>query len=87
MLRSGSNTDVSGDIILDIAPGWKVLNEETHRQQPWKKYGAYTPIIIYGSGVKQKVVDTEVTIDRIAPTIANAIRIRAPNASKARALR
>ena len=87
MLRSGSNTDVSGDIILDIAPGWKVLNEETHRQQPWKKYGAYTPIIIYGSGVKQKVVDIEVTIDRIAPTIANAIRIRAPNASKARALR
>lgn len=87
LLRNGTSATVSGDIIVDIDPGWKLLNEETNRQQPWKKCGAYTPIIIYGNGVKQKVVDEVVSVDRIAPTIANAIRIRAPNASKARPLR
>lgn len=81
LIRNGYNTDVCGDIILDVAPGWKVLNEETKQQRQWKQYSFEFPIIFYGAGAKRETVLTPVTIDQIAPTISRHLRIRAPDAS------
>ena len=44
------------------------------------------PIIIYGAGIPAGRVQKPVTTDRIAPTIAKSIRIRAPNACTAEPL-
>jgi len=44
------------------------------------------PIIFYGTGIIAEKVKTHVTTDRIAPTIAKTIRIRAPNACSAEPL-
>ena len=38
------------------------------------------PSLIYGNGLTAQRVQTPVTVDRIAPTVAKTIRIRAPNA-------
>ena len=38
-----------------------------------------TPLIFFGHRIKSQKIHTPVTIDYIAPTIAHAIRIRAPN--------
>ena len=72
-----------GDLTIHLAPGWQLSDENTHQTEKAKTQLAYFPLIVFGSGNKSARVQTPVTIDRIAPSIAKAIRIRAPNASKA----
>lgn len=86
LLRNGYNNVVSGDVVIEVAPGWQLLNEDTHQESRWSVQGMAFPIVIYGSQVKHEVVNTHVTIDQIAPTICKSIRIRAPNACKNNAL-
>lgn len=74
------NPSVSGDLVIEVAPGWQLLNEENQQQFTSRAAFVPFPIIIYGADVKPQRISTAVTIDRIAPTIAKAIRIRAPNA-------
>lgn len=76
----------SGDLIVEIMPGWNLLNEESGEKYQYRANFMPVPIIIYGEGIKPQHIDTEVTIDRLAPTIANCIHIRAPNASTAQPL-
>lgn len=79
-IRNGFSPKLSGDIIIEVASGWKLLNEDT--QQTYTSRAGFVPfpIIFMGSEVKAERVTTPVTVDRIAPTVAKAIRIRAPNA-------
>lgn len=72
-----------GDLIIRTAPGWQIENEDTHEKTELKNRLAYIPLIMYGAGVQASVITTPVSIERIAPTIAKSIRIRAPNACQA----
>ena len=86
--RNAFNPQHCGDIIIETAPGWRVLNEDTHESHiPDASYTQF-PIIFFGAGVSPALVTAStaanpVGIERIAPTIARAIRIRAPNACTA----
>lgn len=82
-LRNGFNAVLSGDIIVEVAPGWKLVNETTHTSYTSRAGVMPFPIIFMGTGIKPQHVSTPVTVDYIAPTIAKAIRIRAPNACSA----
>ena len=79
-IRNGFCTEKCGDLIIEIAPGWKLVNEETHESTTQRVNFISFPIIFYGANITAERVLTPVTVDRIAPTIAKAIRIRAPNA-------
>lgn len=79
-IRNGFNPTLSGDIIIVVAPGWKLLNEDTQETYTSRAGFVPFPIIFMGKEVKPQHVATPVTVDRIAPTLAKAIRIRAPNA-------
>ena len=79
-IRNGFNRERCGDILIEVAPGWRMLNEETQENSLSRASFIQFPIIIYGAGTKAERLTEHVTIDRIAPTIAKAIRIRAPNA-------
>jgi hypothetical protein len=85
-LRNGFNISTSGDIIIDVKPGWLLQNEETQESYTSRASFVPFPIIIYGAGTKAQHIATPVTVDRIAPTIAKSIRIRAPNACSAEPL-
>lgn len=85
-LRNGFNVATSGDIIIDVKPGWRLQNEETQESYISRASFVPFPIIMYGAGTKPQRVTTPVTVDRIAPTIAKSIRIRAPNACSAEPL-
>ncbi len=78
-LRNWYNADRCGDLILEITPGWKLLNENNLQQYTSRETLTTFPIIFYGGGIIGRTINTPVTTDRIAPTIAKAIRIRAPN--------
>lgn len=83
VLTSPYSPSVSGDIMIDVAPGWKLVNEDNQEQFLSRASFVQFPIIIYGAGTQPERIYTPVTVDRIAPTIAKAIQIRAPNACSA----
>lgn len=85
-IRNGFNVEKCGDLIIDIAPGWKLVNEETSEKSTSRSAHIPFPIIVYGACTKAERIQTPVTVDRIAPAIARAIRIRAPNACVAEPL-
>ena len=72
-----------GDLVIELNPGWQMQNDDTHEQIQTKQQLAYFPIIFYGANIPAERVKTPVSIERIAPTIAKTIRIRAPNACMA----
>ena len=85
-VRNGYNPERCGDLVVETAPGWRVLTESTNESEYTRAAYMQFPIIFYGTGIKAQRIQTPVTIDRIAPTIAKAIRIRAPNACSAEPL-
>jgi len=85
-IRNGFNVDRNGDIIIEVAPGWRLLNEDNLEDHLVRASYVQFPIIVYGAGTKAERIVDLVTVDRIAPTIAKAIRIRAPNACSAEPL-
>jgi len=69
-----------GDLLVHLNPGWQMQNDDTHEHMKTKQPLACFPIIFYGATIPTQKVSTPVSIERIAPTISKAIRIRAPNA-------
>jgi hypothetical protein len=72
-----------GDLTIHLSPGWQLSDENTNQTEKAKVDLAFFPIIVFSSGIQSARVQAPVTVDRIAPSIAKAIRIRAPNACNA----
>lgn len=79
-IRNGYNAERCGDIIIETAPGWRILNEDLQESELTSTAYTQFPIIIFGTGVRAQRIDTPVSTTRIAATIARSVRIRAPNA-------
>jgi len=85
-VRNGFNIEKCGDLIIDISPGWQLINEETNSTSISRASYIPFPIIFFGNNITAQRIVSPVTVDRIAPTVARAIRIRAPNACSAEPL-
>jgi hypothetical protein len=85
-VRNGFNPERCGDILIEVAPGWRLYNEDNQDNLLSRASFTQFPIIIFGAGTKAQRITDHVTVDRIAPTIARSIRIRAPNACSAEPL-
>ena len=79
-IRNSYNPKFSGDLMIEVSPGWRLLNEETGETHLFRESYVPFPIFFFGANIKSERIDTPVTIDCIAPTLAGAMRIRAPNA-------
>lgn len=79
-LRNAYNPKCSGDILLQISPGWTLSNESTGEKILSRESYMTFPLFFLGSNVESEKIVTPVTVDRVAPTLAKAMRIRAPNA-------
>jgi hypothetical protein len=81
LLRNGSYHVGRGDLIIELKPGWGVEDDVTGRKVNVKtNYAVQSPLIFIGNGLKPQKIDRPVYATEIAPTIANVLRIRAPNA-------
>lgn len=78
-VRRGYCPAISGDIIVRVASGWQLVNEDNGQSMMVNSAAISFPIIFMGAGIAHERIATPVTVDRIAPTIAKSIRIRAPN--------
>ena len=87
LIRNGFSPEVSGNIIVEVAPGWRLINDDTQESYQINARQVRFPLFIYGEGVRAEKILTPVKIEQIAPTIANTIHIRAPNACSSLPLR
>ena len=85
-MRNSFCTQHCGDILIEVAPGWRLLHEDTGSSRLSLASAVLFPVIFYGGGLQAERVPTTITTDRIAPTLSKAIRIRAPNACSAEPL-
>lgn len=80
MVRGGLHASRSGDIYIDVVPGWTLVDDDRGVEQTVSHQYTLFPLFVYGCGVGHDVVKTPVTVDRLAPTLARLMHIRAPNA-------
>ena len=78
-MRGGYNPRYSGDVLIEVAPGWHFVNPSMHENQLARESYIPFPIIFMGTGIAAGTVERTVSIDYVAPTLSKAIRIRAPN--------
>lgn len=79
-IRNSYHRKRSGDLLIDVLPGWNLVDENTNENTVVRHSYIPTPLIFIGHSVKPAIIQTPVTIDHIAPTVAHSMRIRAPNA-------
>ena len=72
--------------MVQVAPGWHLVNETDNYRKLVRESYINFPIIVYGLDIAPDVVETPASTASIAATIANAMRIRAPNACRSSAL-
>jgi hypothetical protein len=83
-IRNGLHKKRSGDIIVDVLPGWTVMNEDNPANSKVVRKGYIpAPLIIFGANTRAEKIESPVDVACIAPTLASVMRIRAPNSSKA----
>ncbi len=81
-VRSAWNISRSGDILIEVNPGWKIISENnTETVNQGEAYLSY-PLFIMGPGVAPGRISTQVSTAAVAPTLARCLRIRAPNGSR-----
>ena len=80
-LQQGYNQKFSGDILLILNPS--VIGSGYSRKgsshATGYSYDTHVPLIFYGNGIKKGVSKKKYDITDIAPTIANLLKIEAPN--------
>ncbi len=82
-LRNAYNPRCSGDILIQVAPGWHLINETTHQDRLVRDSYMGFPLIFYGCNIQRETITAPVTVDHLAPFLAKCLRIRAPNACSA----
>lgn len=82
-LRNAYNPKCSGDILIEVAPGWNLVNEELQETHLIRESYMGFPLFFLGCNIPTQVIQTPVTVDCVAPTLAQFMRIRAPNACSA----
>lgn len=74
---------LSGDLLIEVQPGWEVVHEDTHNTRRHIRLSAIpTPLIFWGNGIKPQKIARPVKATTITPTVARRLRIRSPNAAE-----
>lgn len=86
-IRNAYNPKCSGDIRIEVNPGWTLVDAEQGQTRYVQDAYFEFPLIFFGNHLKAERIPDAVEMDRIAPTLAHFMRIRAPNACSAAPLR
>ncbi len=78
-----NNIHTSGDVFLDILPGWTVLEDDNTpgKSRMVRACPVQSPLLIHCAGLKTQHLNESVEATSIAPTIATLLGIRCPNAA------
>jgi hypothetical protein len=80
--RNGIYAGIAGDIILELKPGWILIDEKDPRQNtPVRNNTVIAPLIFFGQEIVPQRLFKTVKATQIAPTVTHILRIRPPNAA------
>jgi hypothetical protein len=82
--RRGMNKKYSGDLFIELQPGWVVVNEASAANKPHyeRNTAILCPLFFLGEYIKEEQVYRKIKATEIAPTLAFILRIRPPNGAK-----
>ena len=80
-IRGSWNAKCSGDIIIEVNPGWTIAGETGDNIINHGEAYINYPLIFMGKGIQAERVSTPVSTAAVAPTLSKHLRIRAPNGS------
>jgi len=81
--RRGMNKKLSGDIFIELQPGWTVVNDNQSNKTDYTREKAIlSPLILFGGNVRKEHVYRPIRATEIAPTVAFILRIRSPNGAQ-----
>ena len=84
--RKVVSKDLSGDIILEIQPGYQIVDERdkvsTDHPKIQRENAIVCPVIFWGANTKAEKIKNPIRATQIAPTVSRILRIRSPNAAK-----
>ena len=81
--RRGMNKKLSGDIFIELQPGWSVVNDNQSNKPDYTRNKAVaSPLFIFGGNIRKEQVYRTIQATEIAPTVAYILRIRSPNAAQ-----
>ena len=75
------NQDRSGDVIINLEPGWVEVSEYSTANNTAYSYDTHVPLIWYGWKINRSTVSRPLNIIDIAPTISTFLNISFPNAA------
>ncbi len=83
-MRRAYDRKSGGDLMVSLQQGWTFKYKDSSQEQPQVRHDiAPGPAILFAPNLLEpQVITTPVDATVIAPTVANAIRIRAPSACK-----
>jgi len=78
-MQNSFNQKRSGDVIINLEPGWIQDKLDATDQNSGYNYDTHVPLIWYGWKIKRSSVLRRISIANIAPTISNFLNISNPN--------
>ena len=85
--RNGFYPGISGDIILELTPGWRIVDPQNPTsQQRVRSNTVMSPVIFFGNNIQPQRIHRTIQATEIAPSVSHRLRIRAPNAARGRIL-
>ncbi len=85
--RNGYYKGVSGDLFLELQPGWNIKEPESNNTQRVNNNAIVAPVIFFGKGIKPQKINRTIKATEIAPSVSYRLRIRAPNAANGEILK
>ena len=76
--RNGLNYDCSGDIMIEITPGWKLVDDKSHTSRIERRSESHFPVVFYGAGIRPEVSHDRIKASAIASTVAWLLGIQPP---------
>lgn len=86
-LRAGWHAEASGDIVVEVQPGWRLVAQNVAETSPFGQPYISYPLFFLGPNIAPAQLSAPVSTTVVAPTIARCLRIRAPNGSREAPLR
>ena len=65
----------SGDLMIDVLPGWTIVQEKANDNRVVRDTEITAPLIFLGTGIKPETINIPVSSTRIAPTISNIMQM------------
>ncbi|MBR5962958.1 MAG: alkaline phosphatase family protein [Bacteroidaceae bacterium] len=79
-IRNAYHNERSGDIILEIAPGWSLADSRWGEVAYYSRALVPVPIIFFGKDIRHEVSSAPTPVESVAPTVAALLNIGVPNA-------